>query len=132
MKSRIALATLIAGLAVASPHVSAGTVISSDDVTLNADDVKQLYNGDMQSKGSTRLTAVDNSAEQANFLAKVMGTDASKYQNHWTKKSFREGLNPPNVSGTDAEVIKFVKQTPGGVGYISGTAPAGVKVVESY
>jgi len=75
---------------------------------------------------------VDNAAAQSDFLAKVMKMDATKYQTAWTKKSFRDGLTAPAVKATDAEVVEFVKHSPGAIGYITGEAPNGVSVVTKY
>jgi hypothetical protein len=49
----------------------------------------------------------------------------------WTKKSFREGINPPPVKSGDTEVADFVKKTPGAVGYVS-SQPSGVNVIHKY
>ncbi len=132
MKFRTSLSALFFLGICTSGAAVAGTVIANPNLALEAGDIKQIYTGDMQSMGGVHITPVDNLAEQENFLSKVVGADSTKYQNHWTKKSFREGLNPPTIDGTDAEVISFVRQTPGAVGYISGAAPAGVKAVMTY
>ena len=76
-------------------------------------------------------TPMDNSAAQADFLAKVMKVDAAKYSSIWAKKGFREGINPPPVRGGDSEVISAVKNTPGAIGYVT-KAPADVKVIQKY
>ena len=109
----------------------AGEVIANPSVSLTADEVKELFLGDKQLSGSTKLQPVDNAAAQADFLGKVLQTDAAKYGSRWTKKSFREGLVPPPLKGSDAEVIAFVKATPGAVGYVMGPA-AGAKVLQKY
>ena len=74
---------------------------------------------------------MDNSAAQADFLSKVVKLDAAKYTSIWAKKGFRDGINPPPVRGSDAEVISAVKSTPGAVGYVS-KAPADAKVIQKY
>ena len=35
--------------------------------------------------------------------------DAGKYESLWTKKSFRDGINPPASKGSDADIIAAVK-----------------------
>jgi hypothetical protein len=57
--------------------------------------------------------------------------EAAKYTSSWTKKSFRDGVSPPAVKGSDADTIEFVKQTAGAVGYVS-TSPAGVTLVGKF
>ena len=40
-------------------------------------------------------------------------------------------MNPPPVKSGDAEVLDFVRKTPGAVGYV-GSAPSGVTVIQKY
>jgi ABC-type phosphate transport system substrate-binding protein len=106
-------------------------VIAHSAVTLSADEVRDVFVGDKQLAGSVKLAPMDNSAAQADFLAKVMKVDAAKYSSIWAKKGFREGINPPPVRGGDSEVISAVKNTPGAIGYVT-KAPADVKVIQKY
>ena len=72
-----------------------------------------------------------NAAMQSTFLAQVIKLDAAKYATAWTKKSFRDGLNPPAVKSGDVEVADFVKRTPGAVGHVgSALDSAGVNIVK--
>jgi hypothetical protein len=115
----VCLAVICASAAAEGP-----VVITNPTVTLSGDDVRDVYLGEKQVAGSVRLVPVDNASAQAAFLAQVIKLDATKYATAWTKKSFRDGLTAPPVKANDAEVIDFVKRTPGGVGYV-GSAPAG-------
>lgn len=110
---------------------AAGEVIANPSLDLAAGDVKDVFLGEKQMVGGTKLVPVDNASQQEAFLSAVVGMDAAKYQGMWTKKSFRDGVNAPAVKGSDAEVASFVKSTPGAVGYV-GSAPAGVKVLRKY
>jgi ABC-type phosphate transport system substrate-binding protein len=118
-------------LLLAAGTSQAGELIANASVTLTADEFKEVFLGDKQLAGGAKLVPVDNAAAQADFLSKVMQSDGTKYAARWTKKSFREGLTAPAVKGSDAEVIAFVKSTPGAVGYVSGTS-SGVKVISKY
>jgi ABC-type phosphate transport system substrate-binding protein len=100
-------------------------------VSLNADEIRDVFLGEKQFSGRVRLVPVDNSSAQAEFLSKVLQSDARKYAARWTRKSFREGLAVPSVKGSDAEVISFVRDTPGAIGYIKGSA-TGVQVLEKF
>ncbi|MGZ5130155.1 MAG: hypothetical protein ACXWIG_14200 [Caldimonas sp.] len=111
--------------------VRAGEVIANDSVTLNPDEIRDVFLGEKQLAGGVRLIPVDNSAAQAEFLSKILQTDNQKYYARWTKKSFREGLTAPSLKGSDAEVIAFVKATPGAIGYVR-QAVAGVKVLQRF
>jgi ABC-type phosphate transport system substrate-binding protein len=104
-------------------------VISNSETTVSADEVRDIFLGEKQFAGGTKLVVIDNAALQGSFLSKVMHMDAAKYNGIWTKKSFRDGLTPPAVKSGDAEVIEYIKRTPGAIGYVS-TAPSGVKVIQ--
>lgn len=106
-------------------------VIANASVSLAGSDVRDVFIGEKQVAGSTKLVPIDNAGAQKEFLDKVVKMDAAKYASTWTKKGFRDGLNPPALKSGDAEVIATVKSTPGAVGYVS-TAPAGVSVVQKY
>jgi len=133
MKTSRALALSIALLAPMAPvGVRAGEVIAHPQLELNAEEIRDVYLGEKQLAGHLKLLPVDNSALQNEFLEKVLQTDARKYAARWTKKSFREGLAIPAVKGSDAEVIAYVRATPGAIGYISGTAPKTVKLLVKF
>ena len=134
MKTRYLLAITAAALISSGPQAALadGAVIANSSLSLSSGDVKDVFTGEKQLAGGTKITPVDNAAAQSDFLAKVLKMDATKYQTAWTKKSFRDGVTAPAVKGTDAEVVEFVKHTPGGVGYINGAVPGGVSVVTKY
>jgi hypothetical protein len=121
----------LVGALAAQANAYAGEVIANQSLELTAADVRDVFLGDKQLAGSTKLVPVDNGAAQTEFLEKVIQMGASKYTLVWTKKSFREGMTAPSVKGSDAEVISFVKATPGAVGYVKGEA-SGVKVLQKF
>jgi hypothetical protein len=106
-------------------------VIANSGTTVSPEEVRDVFLGEKQFVGSVRLVPVDNAAAQEAFLAKVMKMEPGKYTSSWTKKSFRDGVSPPAVKGSDAETIEFVKRTAGAVGYV-GASPAGVSVVGKF
>jgi hypothetical protein len=134
VKPLISVILLCAGVATALPVTSVADVyvISNPTATVSAGDIKDIFLGEKQLSGSTKLAPVDNSAAQTEFLAKVMQLDSVKYDSLWTKKSFRDGVNPPVLKASDADVINAVKASPGGVGYITSAPPPGVTVVKKF
>ena len=130
--NHIALLALVsvALLNVCTPS-RAGEVIAHPSVVLSAEEVRELFMGDKQLAGSLKLMPVDNGAQQADFLVKVLQMDPTRYAARWTKKAFREGLSAPMVKGSDVEVAAFVRSTPGAVGYV-GTASVGVQTLQKY
>lgn len=127
--SLLAAGLLILGVAPAA--LAEVVVIANPATQVAATDVEEIFLGEKQFAGSTKLVPVDNGPQQEAFLGKVLKLDSNKYNSKWAKKSFREGLNPPAVKSGDAEVIEYVKRTPGAVGYVA-SAPTGVTVVQKY
>jgi hypothetical protein len=104
-------------------------VIAHEGLAVSAADIKDVFTGDKQLAGGTKLVPIDNKALSADFLTKFLQMDATKYEQTWRKKSFRDGMKAPEMKNSDAEVIEAVKSSPGGVGYVA-TAPAGVAVIK--
>jgi len=119
----VLLALLLPQLA----HAADVVVISHPGTSITAGDVSDIFLGEKQFAGGTKLVPVDNASLQDSFLSKYLDMAKSKYSSAWTKKSFRDGLTPPAMKSGDAEVIDFVKRNPGTVGYVS-SAPSGVNV----
>lgn len=130
--NRIAmLAVVSAALLNVCTSSRAGEVIAHPSVVLSAEEVRELFMGDKQLAGNVKLVPVDNGAQQADFLVKVLQMDPTRYAARWIKKAFREGLNAPMAKRSDAEVAAFVRATPGAVGYVS-TASVGVQTLQKY
>lgn len=124
--------TIIFGLSITAPVLAEDLfVISHPDVVLTSEDIRNVFMGEKQFAGSVKITPVDNSAAQGAFLSKVVKIDTARYNTTWAKKGFRDGLSQPATKSGDAEVINFVKSTPGAVGYVT-TESRGVKVIKKY
>lgn len=125
MTIRLSLAALVIGLGAAlgpAARAQTVTVIAHPSVTLAPDEVRELYVGDKQFAGGVKLVPVDNLAAQRGFLAALVHLDPVKYATLWAKKSFRDGLTPPQAKVSDAEVLAFVRATPGAIGYVNAGA----------
>lgn len=126
IRAAAAAATLVPAVAGADIFL-----IANRDLAITPDEAREVYLGEKQLAGAVKLVPFDNSAAQAEFLSKVFTMDAGKYSTLWAKKGFREGLNPPAVRGSDAEIVAAVRSTPGGLGYVTAE-PSGVKVLKKY
>lgn len=132
IKKIITASLVLAGSLHLIPAMAADIyVIANNGLALTAEDIRDVFVGDKQIAGSTKVIPMDNASLQKEFIEKVLKIDGPKYSNIWTKKGFRDGLNPPAVKSGDAEVISAVKSTPGAVGYVS-SVPAGVKLIKKY
>ena len=106
-------------------------IIAHPSVAITADEIQEVFIGDKQFAGSQKLTIIDNASVQNEFLNKVVRMELKRYSSLWVKKSFRDGLAIPAVKGGDAEVLSFVKNNPGAIGYVS-VLPDGVKALAKF
>jgi hypothetical protein len=123
----IAAVLLCAGSAQAVPADL--YVVCNANVSLRPEDVRDVYIGEKSFVGNTRLAPADNMAAQAAFLEKIVKVSVERYTSLWTKKSFRDGANPPAMKTNDAEAIAYVRQTPGACSYVQSVPPSGVNVI---
>jgi hypothetical protein len=130
-KSGVSVFALSALLVSPAMAVADVYVIANSGVQIGAGDVREVFLGNMQFAGGAKVQPVDNGPAQVEFLSKVLKMEPDRYNTAWTKKTFRDGVNAPSVKSGDAEVVEFVKRTPGAVGYVT-SAPSGVTVIQKY
>jgi ABC-type phosphate transport system substrate-binding protein len=65
---------------------------------------------------------------RARFTEVVLGKSPAAVRTYWNRMVFSGIDTPPPEKASDADVIAFVRSTPGGIGYVSAAAElAGVK-----
>jgi hypothetical protein len=132
---RLGFACLFAAATFASGAPSAADIyiVTNSDMKLSSGDIREIFLGDREFNGATRLVPVDNQAAQAEFTSKVLAMAVDRYSTLWTKRVFRDALNPPVQKQTDLEVLEFVRRTHGAIGYVS-TPPhdKGVVVIAKF
>jgi hypothetical protein len=71
-----------------------------------------------------------DSSVRSSFSEGVLLRSAAAIRSYWQQRIFSgRGVPPPELE-TDADVLRYVQQNPGAVGYVSGrTAPGEVKVL---
>jgi hypothetical protein len=72
----------------------------------------------------TAVVAVDNAtpAVREEFSRIIHGKASAAVKSYWNQQIFSGRSIPPLEKASDAEVIAFVRSTPGAVGYVSNTA----------
>ena len=64
------------------------------------------------------------------FSRDVLGRSLADVESYWNSQVFSGKNTPPPTAGNDAEVLDFVRNTPGAVGYVSGAADtSGLQVI---
>jgi len=109
-------------------------LIANNSVTINdvpANFLKKVYLGKTKkwSDGSKLVPVSLKKGEvHTTFLKTNVRKSLSQFNTYWKKKIFTGKGTPPKSFSTEAELIKFVKSTPGALGYVSSsTNPDGVK-----
>lgn len=97
--------------------------------TLSKSEVSNIF-----LKKSSKLNPVDqtkNSSIREAFTKAVHGRPSAAIQSYWQQQIFSGKDVPPTEKSSDADVIAFVKATPGSIGYVSDKADlgAGVKAI---
>lgn len=65
------------------------------------------------------------------FRTQVLKKNASQLKAYWAQQVFTGGGKPPSELDGDDAVLKYVAETPGGIGYVeSGKTRAGVRVIK--
>lgn len=104
-------------------------IVANPSTQIAPGDIRDVFLGNKQFAGGTKLVPIDNGPAQEVFLATTLKMEASRYNTIWTKKSFREGLVPPTVKSGDIDVLEFVRKTPGAIGYVASPPPTSVTIV---
>ena len=64
------------------------------------------------------------------FSEQILGMSVDMVESHWQAQVFSGRNTPPLAFASDAEVLDYVRRTPGAVGYVSGaTSTSGVKLI---
>jgi len=88
---------------------------------LDAESLKRIWAGRTIALDGTALRPVNLPAGhpvRRRFLATVMQQDDDEYVAYWTVRRYVGKGAPPRELGNSAEVIEFVRSTPGAIGYI--------------
>lgn len=126
MKTRVIVAALVT--AMLFPVLSiAGDVIlignpSIRKSTLNKKDVKYLFLGKITTwKDGTKVVfAIQTDKElHKQFLKNYIGKSPSQFSDYWKRLIFTGKGSSPLTHDSDQEMIKFVGETKGAIGYVS-------------
>ena len=82
----------------------------------------------------TRVNPVDQLPDSATYKAvaeEIHGRSPAELRSFWVRQVFAGKGAPPPAKGSDEDVVAFVRNNPGAVGYVSpGADTRGVKVVK--
>ncbi|MBL0060825.1 MAG: hypothetical protein IPP40_04890 [bacterium] len=92
------------------------------DKTLERESIERIYLGKKsQWSDGTRIVPVvlKSGPTHSAFVKKFLDRDASQFSTFWKQAVFTGRGMPPKSFETEAELIEFVSDTPGAIGYAS-------------
>jgi len=106
--------------------------LETDSVTRN--DLKRIFlKFKSRWPSGERAKPVDQRFDAAIRLAfsqRILGKSLAAVESYWNGQVFAGKDSPPPMLGSDQEVLQYIKQNPGAVGYISdASGQIGVKVL---
>lgn len=122
---------------------AAGAAQAADDMPVvvahaavarvDAATLQRLYTGraiEVAGQPVTVVNLVPGSPLRERFLNQVVGLDEDRYVAYWTvRRHVGKGI-PPRELKTAAEVLEFVRSTPGAIGYVGAAdLKPGVNVI---
>jgi ABC-type phosphate transport system substrate-binding protein len=95
------------------------------DRPLSKTEVQNIFLGKLTKIDSTKITFVilKSGDIHANFLSTHLSRTPDQYTKYWKKLVFSGKGRTPKAFGTEAEVLEYIAQTQGAIGYI-GAATA--------
>lgn len=99
---------------------------------LSSDDLRRYFLGQRTSLPSGEAVQLAESASlRDRFYGSALGMKGDRFKRHWISMVFSgEAAIPPRDFATDEQVIAFVSNTPGALGFVAASAATNaVKVV---
>lgn len=121
MKSKLMLISTLLAFALCEAHAQNVVIIGHPGLNkLNTTTVQRIFTGKAIEVDGIHVTAVNlkSGALRDRFLQRYLNQDDEKYTAYWTVRRFIGKGIPPKELLNAAEVIDFVQNTPGAIGYI--------------
>lgn len=101
---------------------------------LETRDIQQIYLGRKtrwSDNQKIQFVTMKEGSAHSEFLSDYISKTPSQYSVFWKKMIFTGQGKPPLAFDTPEEVVEYVSQTPGAIGYVPAGIPIGeVKVVD--
>jgi len=83
-------------------------------------EVRDIYLGEIRFVEGFRIVPLHcpEGPAKHSFLSTIIGLSSKAYKLHWAKKVFQEGLTLPPIKADPSDIVKWVKEQPGGIGYV--------------
>lgn len=120
MKFNLKLISVLLALTLAEAQADVVVIGHAGLGKLNTTTVERIFTGKVIEVEGKHVTAVNlkSGALRDRFLQRYLNQDDDQYTAYWTVRRFIGKGIPPKELSSAAEVIDFVQNTPGAIGYI--------------
>ena len=121
MKRKFKLVFTLLAFSLCEAHAQNVIIIGHPGLNkLNTTTVQRIFTGKAIEVDGVYVTAINlkPGALRDRFLQRYLNQDDEKYTAYWTVRHFIGQGIPPKELSSAAEVIDFVQNTPGAIGYI--------------
>jgi ABC-type phosphate transport system substrate-binding protein len=122
MKTTIKVVALAVSLAFSQVHAGEIVVIGNSNVPkMDMVTIQKIYTGKFISVAGINITPIGakpGTAARNRFLQDFLNQDEEKYTAYWTVRRYIGKGAPPAELSNAEDVIRYVQNTPGAVGYI--------------
>jgi hypothetical protein len=121
IKLTLSLISTLLAFSLGAAHAQNVVIIGHASVNrLDTTTVQRIFTGKVIEVDGTHVTAVNlkSGTLRDRFLQRYLNQDDDKYIAYWTVRRFIGKGIPPRELSSAAEVIDFVQNTPGAIGYI--------------
>lgn len=115
------------GVFFVTPTFAKVVIIANNSVaqdSLNKQDLQNIFLGKMAkwSDNSSIYFVTSENDIHEDFLKMYINRSSSQFRNYWRKMVFTGKGQKPKAFKTDEELIQFVSETSGAIGYVSSDA----------
>lgn len=121
--SLITIMLMIPGMAFAGEVIVIGNK-SITESSLKKQDIKNIYLGKKSTWGdNTKIVFViqDSSSVSDQFFSDYINKSSAQFSSYWKEKVFTGQGTPPKSFASDTDMIQFISQTEGSIGYVSSS-----------
>ena len=104
---------------------------SESNINLTREQVRNLFMGIPVGKGLSPVALTPENRLRTGFNTRIIGMAESRIQSYWAQMKFTGRKSPPPEFDNEQQLLEFLQQNPGSVGYVSESTalPSGVQVV---
>jgi ABC-type phosphate transport system substrate-binding protein len=128
------VAVLLPAASAAGDYVVVVNASNSTSTLARADAARLFLRSKTQWPSGEHVKPVDlakGSPVRTAFTKEVLGRSIGAIEQYWTQSVFSGRAVPPPEKRSDAEVVAYVRETPGAIGYVSaGANTEGVRRVQ--